>query len=98
MLYQITQQAVPKSDKDLRSRTIKVDLPDRIHAIAIELQIDIIIEITADLISLEATFGNNRLTKIAKLELPGFTIGNDEYPGPQRVCIALIEEAYDITQ
>ena len=99
MLYSITQQAITsKPDTEPYTRQIQIDLPDHIHAIAIELQIAIVIEIGQDLISLEATFGNRRLTKITQLELPGFAMGPYQYPGPQQACIALIEEAHDATK
>jgi hypothetical protein len=98
MLYEITQQDIPKKPSSIpRSRTIQVDLPDRVHAHATELDIIIVMEIGPELISLEATFGNKSLTSIATLQLPGFEMGTP-LPGPQEACIQLIEKAWNSKQ
>jgi len=99
MLYAIKQQKIPyKETACTASRTIYVDLPDRIHALATEIEIQITLEVGQEFISLEAVFGNRRLTKVAKLQLSGFIMGTTSFLEPQRACISLIEEAWDSLQ
>lgn len=94
--YPITQLSIlHKPGKEPNSRTITVDLPDSVHAMAEQLGIVISIEIGQDLISLEGVFGNKRLARVAQLRMPGFSMGPSEYQDPQEACISLIEEAYN---
>lgn len=88
----IKQIAYTKSDREY-SREVVAYLPIDLKPIAD--QIGVCFEISKDLIIFYTQ--NSEHTRIARLSIPGFEMGERDYPEPIDACIAMLQEVKNET-
>lgn len=97
MWYKIYQHKFLKPGRDPIQQEILLDLDKETYELAKKLGIKIVVEIDS-LTSIVGSWGNNEITAIARLTVPGLLIEECELPTIQEACVSIIRMAHDPTK